>query len=148
MKNLLFLVLFISVFSSCNLEEEPPIVKLSEDISELITSTQGTFAVAFADLKTGDTLFINAREKFHAASTMKTPVMIELYKQQNKGNFKLEDSIMVKTEFTSIVDGSPYTMDINEDSETVLYEKVGSMVPIKELMYEMITRSSNLSRRS
>ena len=145
MKNLLIPVLLLTAISSCNLEEKPPIVQLSEDISDLITSSQGTFAVAFADLKTGDTLFINAREQFHAASTMKTPVMIELYKQQSEGKFSIEDSILVKTEFKSIVDGSPYMMDINEDSETILYEKVDSMIPIKDLMYEMITKSSNLA---
>ena len=31
--------------------------------------------------KTGEELLINARESFHAASTMKTPVMIEIFRQ-------------------------------------------------------------------
>lgn len=131
--------------ASCMPEEDPPLVRLSLDISTVITNSQGTYAVAFADLKTGDTLFINAHEKFHAASTMKVPVMIELYKQSQEGKFSLEDSILVKTEFASIVDGSPYTMDIDEDSETVLYEQVGAKLPIRELMYQMITKSSNLA---
>lgn len=127
------------------MDEKPPIVKLSEDINELVKTTEGTFAVAFADLKTGDTLYVNAREEFHAASTMKTPVMIELFKQTNEGKYSLDDLVLVKTEFKSIVDGSPYTMDINEDSETVLYEKIDSLIPIHDLMYEMITKSSNLA---
>ena len=103
------------------------------------------FAVAFADLKTGDTLFINADERFHAASTMKTPVMIELYKQAAEGKFSLDDSILVKDDFISIVDGSAYTMDVSEDSETILYEKVGARLPIRAIMFEMITQSSNLA---
>ena len=139
------LLFFFVLAASCVPEEDPPLVQLSKEISAVITNSQGTYAVAFADLKTGDTLFINAHEKFHAASTMKVPVMIELYKQSQKGNFSLDDSIMVKTEFASIVDGSPYTMDIDEDSETFLYEQVGAKLPIRELMYQMITKSSNLA---
>ena len=141
------LVLFLGVMlvASCNLEKEPPLVELSQNISQKIAVTEGVFAVAFADLKTGDTLFINAHQSFHAASTMKTPVMIELYKQAEAGRFSLDDSILVKNEFTSIVDGSPYTMQLSDDSESVLYEKIGTTLPIRTLMYEMITQSSNLA---
>jgi beta-lactamase class A len=127
------------------LDKEPPLVELSKKISEKIAATEGVFAVAFADLKTGDTLFINAHERFHAASTMKTPVMIELYKQSAAGKFSLDDSILVTNEFKSIVDGSLYTMDISEDSETVLYEQIGTLRPIRTLMHEMISQSSNLA---
>ena len=141
--SLLFFLFYIA--SSCMPAKEPPLVQLSKDISLLITNSNGIFAVAFADLKTGDTLFINAHEQFHAASTMKVPVMIELYKQAQAGKFSLDDSILVKTDFKSIVDGSTFAMDVGVDSETFLYEKVGSMLPIRELMYQMITKSSNLA---
>lgn len=137
--------LAILLLSSCLLEKEPPLVELSNNISQKIAAAEGTFAVAFADLKTGDTLFINARERFHAASTMKTPVMIELYKQADEGLFSLDDSILVKNEFASIVDGSPYKMQVSDDSESVLYQKIGSRLPIRALMFEMITQSSNLA---
>jgi len=136
--------LFI-VATACMPDKEPPIVELSTNISNLLSQSQGTFAVAFEDLKTGDTLYFNARERFHAASTMKTPVMIELYKQANEGKFSLDEPVLVKTEFSSIVDGSTYEMDISDDSEGTLYDKVGSMVPMNELIYEMITKSSNLA---
>ncbi|RLD23796.1 MAG: serine hydrolase [Bacteroidetes bacterium] len=145
MKYSQLIVFLFFMAASCMPEEEPPLVQLSKDLSEIITDSQGTYAVAFADLKTGDTLFINGHESFHAASTMKVPVMIELYKQAQEAKFSLDDSILVKTEFVSIVDGSLYTMDVDEDSETILYEKVDSMLPIRELMYHMITKSSNLA---
>lgn len=130
---------------SCMPEKEPPLVALSQSIADKIALAEGTFAVAFADLKTGDTLFINSHEPFHAASTMKTPVMIELYKQADAGLFSLDDSILVKNDFSSIVDGSSYQMQVSDDSESVLYERIGTMMPIRELMYEMITQSSNLA---
>jgi beta-lactamase class A len=36
-------------------------------------------------------------------------------------------------------------MDVDVDSETFLYEQVGGKMPIKQLMFQMITRSSNLA---
>ncbi len=145
MKYSLLTIFLIILIVTCTPEDEPPLVQLSNDITKLLATSQGTFAVAFADLKTGDTLFINAHDQFHAASTMKTPLMIELYKQANEGKFFLDDSILIKTEFKSIVDGSPYTMDVSVDSETVLYDNVGKRLPINQLIYQMITKSSNLA---
>ncbi len=143
--HLLFIfALFTVVLAGCQ-PKESPLEKLRAEIGRHLAATPGVFAVGFMDLQTGDTLFINAHARFHAASTMKTPVMIELYKQANEGKFSLDDSVLVKTEFTSIVDGSPYTLDISADSETVLYEKVGQKLPIRALMYLMITQSSNLA---
>ena len=90
-------------------------------------------------------VFINVDEQFHAASTMKVPVMIELYKQQSEGKLNLNDSILLKNEFKSIVDGSLYKMDIGEDSDDVIYSKIGSMQKMYDLMYGMIILSSNLA---
>uniref|UniRef100_UPI0025DB2D7F serine hydrolase n=1 Tax=Algoriphagus sp. TaxID=1872435 RepID=UPI0025DB2D7F len=92
-----------------------------------------------------DSLLINSEEEFHAASTMKVPVMIELYKQESEGLLNLNDSILLKNEFKSIVDGSPYSMDIGDDSDDIIYSKIGTIVAIKDLINSMITVSSNLA---
>jgi len=111
-----------------------------------IADIQGDIAVAFYNLNNpSDHLLINSEEAFHAASTMKVPVMIELYKQDNAGILDLNDSILLKNEFKSIVDGSPYSMDIGDDSDDVIYSKIGTVVAIKDLVYSMITVSSNLA---
>lgn len=111
-----------------------------------IDSIQGNVAVTFINLSDPtDSLFINAEESFHAASTMKVPVMIELFKQQNEGKINLNDSILLLNEFKSIVDGSPYSMDIADDSDDVIYNKINTNVALKDLMYSMITVSSNLA---
>ena len=70
-------------------------------------------------------MFINEKMIFHAASTMKTPVMIEIFKQAAENKFNLDDSIEVKNEFKSIVDGSTYSMDISDDSGEELYNFIG-----------------------
>lgn len=119
---------------------------LQSKIQSQIDSIQGDIAVAFLNLSDPtDSLFIHAEESFHAASTMKVPVMIELFKQQNEGKINLNDSILLINEFKSIVDGSPYSMDIGDDSDDVIYKKINTNVALKDLMSRMITVSSNLA---
>src|SRR5690606_27281616 len=86
---------------------------LERTVQTQIDSIEGNVAVAFYSLsEPKDSLLINADERFHAASTMKVPVMIELFKQASEGKLNLKDSILLKNEFKSIVDGSLYSMDI------------------------------------
>jgi beta-lactamase class A len=118
---------------------------LVNDIRNELSRYSGTFAVAFKDASTGQQILINERERFHAASTMKTPVMIEVYKQASAGKFKLTDSILIKNEFKSIVDGSSYSLDPNDDSELELYKQVGKKLPLSDVLYQMIIASSNLA---
>jgi len=121
------------------------IAQLKTAIQEKLGTVEGEFAVAFKDLQTGQTLFINEKENFHAASTMKTPVMIEVFKQARAGKFKLSDSIVLKNEFKSIVDGSPFSLDISDDSADDMYKKIGQKMTIYDLTYQMIIVSSNLA---
>lgn len=118
---------------------------LQSDIEKELSGKKGTFAVAFKDLKTGREIKINDRETFHAASTMKTPVMIEVYEQAAQGKFSLNDSIELKNEFKSIVDGSPYNLDSADDSEYDLYKHIGEKRTINALLYQMIIVSSNFA---
>lgn len=106
---------------------------------------EGKFAIAFKDLSTGETYFLNERETFHAASTMKTPVLIETYRQAASGKFRIDDSILVRNEFKSIVDSSSYSLDPGQDSEQELYTLTGSKLAIRDLLHRMITQSSNLA---
>lgn len=119
--------------------------QLKTAIQAKLSTVEGEFAVAFKDLQTGQTLFINEKESFHAASTMKTPVMIEVFKQARAGKFKLSDSIVLKNEFKSIVDGSNFSLDISDDSADDMYKKIGQKMTIYDLTYQMIIVSSNLA---
>ncbi|QOI96316.1 MAG: serine hydrolase [Flammeovirgaceae bacterium] len=119
--------------------------KLEEKVQAQLKTQPGTFAVAFKDLSTGQTLLINEHESFHAASTMKTPVMIEVFKQAAEGRWKLSDSVEVINEFKSIVDGSPYSLSPEDDSEQNLYTLVGKKRTLYDLVYDMIIVSSNLA---
>src|SRR5262249_10768392 len=52
--------------------------------------------VAFHDLATGGEVMVRADELFHPASTMKVPVMMEVYRQANEGKLSLDDRITLK----------------------------------------------------
>lgn len=140
---LLFIVGIIWLFSSCS--PKPSLDELKRNVENTLSKTEGDFAIAFKDLTTEETLFINEKETFHAASTMKTPVMIEVYKQAEEGKFSLSDSVEVKNEFKSIVDSSLYSLDKNDDSEFELYNQVGTRKPLSDIVYDMIISSSNLA---
>ena len=64
--------------------------------------------VSFRDLQTGDSLDINADDSFHAASTMKVPVMIELFRMVERKELSLDQGILLVNQFGSIVDGAPF----------------------------------------
>jgi beta-lactamase class A len=76
---------------------------------------------------------------------MKVPVMIELFRQAGAGRFALDDRIPVTNQFRSIVDGSPYTLGVSDDSEPDLYAALGQSRSYRELCELMITVSSNLA---
>lgn len=137
--------LFLIMTSISFGQENQKKVVLRNEIIDLISKTEGKFGVAFKNLQTNDTLFINAHEYFHAASTMKTPVMLEVFHQIEQKKFNITDSIIVKNDFKSIVDKSHYSLNISDDSADKIYNKIGKKMTIEELVFEMITVSSNLA---
>ncbi|MDF9800329.1 beta-lactamase class A [Catalinimonas alkaloidigena] len=140
------LLLFILAACKPTSQEEKTLNQLSADIEAELTETEGTFAVAFKNLQgQEEELLINAKENFHAASTMKTPVLLEVYKQAEAGKFSLDDSLTVKNEFKSIVDSSLYSLNPDDDSYNLLYEQIGEQQSIGDLTYNMIIASSNLA---
>ncbi|WP_425290799.1 serine hydrolase [Spirosoma linguale] len=126
-------------------QSRPTLAKLRQQIEQELSRHPGTFAVAFKDLKTGKELLIREHEVFHAASTMKTPVMIEVYKQAAQHKLALSDSMTITTDFKSIVDGSSYSLHAEQDSDTSIYKAVGTKRTLAALVYDMIIVSSNLA---
>ena len=119
---------------------------LAAQIRERIARTPGAeVAVSYRDLATGDSLDIGADVDFHAASTMKIPVMLEVLRDVEAGRLGLDQPILLVNRFHSIVDGSPYSLDAGDDSDSLVYTLIGQRVPVRELLERMIVRSSNLA---
>ena len=114
-------------------------------VEGLIRQSGAEVAVALRTLDGRDALSIRDTDSFHAASTMKVPVMIELFRQAEAGLLKLDDRVPVVNQFRSIVDASPYTLGVGDDSEPDLYRALGQQRSYRELCELMITVSSNLA---
>ena len=99
----------------------------------------------YRSLTRPDSVLIGANLRFHAASTMKLPVMIQLFRDADAGLLTLDDSLSVHATFPSLVDGSPFDVDKADDSDSTLYLRVGGKASVRELLELMITRSSNLA---
>ena len=100
--------------------------------------------IAFYDSQTTLQWSFNADTLFHAASTIKIAVLIAVYAQVSRGELTTDAPVHVRNRFTSIVDGSPFTLAPGVmDAE--VEKRVGRTMTVHELAYEMITKSSNLA---
>jgi beta-lactamase class A len=114
-------------------------------VQKLIDASGADTAVVLETLDGKDLLAIDPDESFHAASTMKVPVMIELFRQAEAGTLSLDEPLTVKNEFHSIVDGSVYQLSVGDDSDAEVYKAVGKTMTLRQLCDAMITVSSNFA---
>lgn len=124
---------------------QDPLASTQAQIEERIASSHADVAVYFHSLDSTTNWSFHPDDSFHAASTMKIPVMIELFHQAKEGKLHLSDPLLIHNEFHSIVDGSPYQLDPKDDSETDLYKAEGQTRTLAQLCDLMITVSSNLA---
>ncbi len=127
------------------IEASGPLQGAQYEVARLAEAANGEISVAAVSLDGNASLSIDADKVYHAASTMKVPVMIELFRQAQSRQLSLDDAVMVRNQFRSIVDGSPYALDPGDDSDDATYLKVGTRVSLRELCESMITLSSNLA---
>jgi beta-lactamase class A len=116
-----------------------------QSIQQRIQKSGAEVAVAFRTMDGKAEWFSRADDAFHAASTMKIPVMIELFHQVREGKLRLDDTLPIKNEFHSLVDGSIFTLDAADDSEADLYKAAGQTRTLGQLCELMITVSSNFA---
>src|SRR6266849_6182899 len=124
---------------------QSPAADVQARVQTLIASSGAEVSVVFRTLDGKDELLIDPDKQFHAASTMKVPVMIELFRQAEAGRLHLEDPLPVVNEFHSIVDGSVYHLSVGDDSDAEVYKSVGQTMTLRALCEAMITVSSNLA---
>lgn len=116
------------------------------EIERLIAASGAELVgVAVYDTETKQTLMVNERASFHAASTMKLPVMMEIFRLADRKKISLNDHVEIKNRFYSIVDGGEYRLSKGDDSDQELYGRIGQTAPVIELVDRMITWSSNLA---
>ncbi len=101
--------------------------------------------IAVHDLASGRRLAMSGDTVFHAASTMKVPVLFALFQEFESGRLRPTETMRLTNAFQSIVDQSTYSLNAAGDSDSTVYALVGTDVPLRDLATRMITHSSNLA---
>jgi beta-lactamase class A len=102
-------------------------------------------AVAFFDFKHKTEWGYQAERWFHAASTIKVPVLLGVFAAIERGGLTEFSRIHIRNRFYSIVDHSPYRIDISRDSTPEVHTAIGKTMQVRELARHMIVTSSNLA---
>jgi beta-lactamase class A len=126
----------------------PPIIQsqhIEKQIADRIKQYSAESVGIYYEDADGNTFTHNADEVYHAASTMKIPVMMEVFHQVEQGKLKLDQPIPIQNEFKSIMDGSPFSLDSKEDGDPDFYSNIGKTVPLLHCVERMINHSSNLA---
>ena len=102
-------------------------------------------AVALHDLETGFDLRYNEHRWFHAASTIKVPILLGAFAAIDRGELLPHSRVHVRNRFLSIVENIPFRVESDRDANSVVHNAIGKMMRVDELAYHMITTSSNLA---
>ena len=127
------------------LVERTPFPERRAAAEKIITESGAEIAVAYRALDGSEEWWYEADKAFHAASTMKVAVMVELFRQEKAGLLRLGDQIGIRNEFKSVVDGSLYAMEFEKDSDDTVYRNLGGSMTLEALNFQMITVSSNFA---
>ena len=102
-------------------------------------------AVAAYDFEHHTTWSLNASRWFHAASTIKVPVLLGVYEAIEQHRFEPYSRVHVRNRFLGIVDGRPFRVPPGSDANGDVHAALGRMLTVHELAEHMIVTSSNLA---
>ena len=114
---------------------------------EKIESEAGAKAIAVAlhDAGTGFELHYKADRWFHAASTIKVPILLGVFAAIDRGDLLPHSRVHVRNRFLSVVENVPFRVESGRDANSAVHSAIGKMMRVDELAYHMITTSSNLA---
>ena len=122
---------------------EPPVRQQIEKIEK--DSGAKAIAVALHDSETGLELHYKADRWFHAASTIKVPILLGVFAAIDRGELLPHSRVHVRNRFLSVVENIPFRVESSRDSNSAVHNAIGKMMRVDELAYHMITTSSNLA---
>ncbi|MEO6914045.1 MAG: serine hydrolase [Candidatus Baltobacteraceae bacterium] len=108
-----------------------PLALLQSQLSAMSMRAPGHVALEVKDLSTGLTSSVNASASMPAASTIKVPVMVEVFRQLTIGKFDLNTRVRLRTS------------DKDWGSGSLCDASVGIAYPVSQLLNAMITVSDN-----
>ena len=118
---------------------------LGKTLDALAAGAKATFGIVVKDLSTGVTVKRNATTVMHAASTMKTAVLLEALHRADEGTLSLAGQVPVVDCFPSALDGTPFRIELEGTPDERIAPFIGKSARIDFVAREMIVRSSNLA---
>jgi beta-lactamase class A len=114
---------------------------------EKIAKESGAKAIAVAlhDFETGFELHYHDDRWFHAASTIKVPILLGVFAAIDRGDLLPHSRVHVRNRFLSVVEDIPFRVESGRDANSAVHNAIGKMMRVDELAYHMITTSSNLA---
>jgi len=102
-------------------------------------------SVALHDSESGFELHYNADRWYHAASTIKVPILLGVFAAIDRGDLLPHSRVHVRNRFLSVVENVPFRVESGRDANSAVHAAIGKMMRVDELAYHMITTSSNLA---
>lgn len=102
-------------------------------------------AVALFDFRHSTEWSFHGDRWFHAASTIKVPVLLGVFGAIDRGRLTEFSRVHIRNRFYSVVDGSPFRIDSGRDSTPDVHQAIGKTMQVRELARHMIVTSSNLA---
>ena len=119
---------------------------LTSQIAKIEEESGGkAIGVALHDAETGLELHYKADRWFHAASTIKVPILLGVFAAIDRGDLLPHSRVHVRNRFLSVVEGVPFRVESGRDANSAVHNAIGKMMRVDELAYHMITTSSNLA---
>ncbi len=107
-------------------------LKLAKQLQQMAADFDGVLGIAVKDLGTGETFFANADAVFPQASSIKIPILLELFHQAQAGTLKLDERVDVKKALMAA--GSGVLLHFSDG---------GSALSLRDLAVLMIVLSDN-----
>jgi beta-lactamase class A len=128
---LVYLMVSFPAAARASIDMPAPFAKLQSLLRGVAHRAPGRVAMEVRDLATGYTSKFNANTVMPAASTIKIPVMVEVFRQMELGRFDLNRRVEL------------LASDKDWGSGTLCDAPVGTTYPVSRLLTEMITVSDN-----
>lgn len=120
--------------------------KLRDRIAEIERESGATaVAVAVRDLETSIEFDYESDRWFHAASTIKVPILVGVFGAVHAGELLPQSRLHVRNRFKSADDGSIFRVEPERDANAVVHAAIGKTMQVRELAFHMIASSSNLA---
>jgi beta-lactamase class A len=131
-KSFVLALMFACASGAAAQQQTPtPLQRLRADIERTITGVNATWGIYIKSLETGEVIAINADKPMDTMSTIKIPLMAEVFEQIKAGKFKLTDKYTLVQE--DVLSGTGILRSLD----------VGAVVTVKDLITLMIIVSDN-----